>query len=174
MTAVQPEPGDFALTQIHGAVGLGVRIGQYLCGDGFRDYEHVLGYCGGGMIQQAEPGGIQIRPLSIYDPASLYWSTGLLFPTPAQRAGIVAAYRRYADAHTGYSFLDYDAIAARRLGIPSKHLVAYIRATGHMICSQDIARCWFEGGYPLWPGEWTGYDTPGDFCQLLDARKAAR
>jgi cell wall-associated NlpC family hydrolase len=160
------EPGDFGLVPMSGRAGRLIRLGQLLDGDGFADYEHAFVYVGNDTIIEAEPGGARSAPLNY---AGVLWSTGIINPTDAQRAAIVNAAQSYIG--TPYSVLDYFAIAARRMHIPVPYLRAYIASTGHMICSQLVARCYADAGCPLFGDEWTGYDTPGDLWRVLQARR---
>jgi uncharacterized protein YycO len=160
-----PLPGDFELTHISGSVGIGIRIGQFLNGDGFKDFEHARLYLGDGKCIEAEPGGARVADVRLYDSVSHRWSTGIIQLTDAERAKIVAA--GYSYVGVPYSFADYFALAADRLHIPAPHLDTYVKSTGHMICSQLVARCYFDAGHPLFAG-WTGDVTPGDLTNLLD------
>ena len=40
-------PGDFAAVRLESPVGVAIRVGELLNGDGFRDYEHAIFYVGG-------------------------------------------------------------------------------------------------------------------------------
>lgn len=163
-----PLPGDFGLTQIHGTVGKLIRFGQWLNGDGFHDYEHAFLYVGNGQLVEAEPGGARLAPLSEYADCHVRWSSGILRPTDAQRRAIVSAALGYIGVD--YSFLDYFSLASTRLHVWVPGLRTYVKSTGHMICSQLVARAYFDGGYPLYDG-WTGDVTPGDLYHLLEGRK---
>src|SRR2546426_23017 len=44
-----PQPGDFGLCSIAGPVGTLIRVGQWLVGEGFREYEHAF------IVTEAEP-----------------------------------------------------------------------------------------------------------------------
>jgi hypothetical protein len=170
-----PLPGDIGLTQISGDVGRAIRIGQWLDGDGFADYEHAFVYTGQGRIIEAEPGGALDSPLSRYDPARVAW---LRCPA-AYRADVAQAARVYGP-HPGtrgvpYSFADYAAIAAHRAHMPVPGLRSYIESTGHMICSQLADRAAMDGGWHLFDdGRWPGYITPGDIWRLYDQQVTAR
>lgn len=137
-------------------------------------WDHAFIYLGNGMIAQAEPGGARIAHLGTYDHE--IWSTGILFPTAAQRQGICDAARGYAAAHVGYSYLDYAAIAAHRFHIPIPGLRDYIASTRHQICSQLVDQCWQDAGFQLFDDErWPGYVTPydlGTFLQQTAAKQA--
>ena len=156
-----PSPGDIGLTQIHGDVGLGIRTAQWLDGDGFVDYEHAFVHTGGGWIVEAEPGGARVGHTAEYVHNTVLWLS-----CPTEYGAAVAA---AAEAYVGvpYSFLDYGAIAARRLHLPVPGLREYIGDTGHMICSQLADRAAADGGWHLFAdGRWPGYVTPGDLYRL--------
>lgn len=152
--------GSIGLTQIHGEVGRLIRLGQWLNGDGFADYEHAFVYVGNGRIVEAEPGGARLAPLR-YD-----------------RIDWIACPEQYGDAvadaacelvGTPYSFADYAALAARRLHIPVPGLREYIADSGHMVCSQLCDEAAQRGGWHLFDdGRWPGYCTPGDLYKLAN------
>jgi uncharacterized protein YycO len=153
--------GDFGLVHMGGRGGRLIRLGQYLNGSGFADYEHAFVYIGNGLIVEAEPSGAKAVPLHYQN---VLWSSGIINPTDDQRQAIAEA----ADGYVGtpYSIADYFALAARRFHIPAPHLRAYVATSKHMICSQLVAKCYADAGCPLYD-RWTGYVTPGDLCKLL-------
>lgn len=164
----QPQPGDIGLTQIHGAAGLGIRIGQWANGTGFADFEHALQVTSPNEIIEAEPGGAILSPLDKYDPETIVW-----LRCPEQLRESVAAEAR-ALIRTPYSFLDYDALALHRLHIPAPRLQLYISDTGHMICSQLVDEAARRGGWKLFDdGRWPGYVTPGHIWQLIKLQDRA-
>lgn len=138
-----PLPGDFGLTQITGDVGFLIRLGQWLNGDGFKNYEHAFLYLDDGTILEAMPGGAIISDPSKY--SDIRVSTVPL--TDQQRVDIV----KYARELVGvpYSFLDYFAIAAKRFHLPIPGLTARVVKSGHMICSQIVDFCWDKAGVHL-------------------------
>ena len=166
-----PQPGDFELCEISGDVGTFIRFAQFLNRDGFTKFEHARLYLGGGLCLDAEPGGARLGALGAFDNVAHTWSTGIIVPTTAQRAKIVAAGFGYGphDGHPGvpYSFADYGALAAKRLHIWVPGLDAYVKSSGHMICSQLVAKCYADADFPLFPGVFTGDVTPGDLDHLL-------
>lgn len=167
-------PGRIGLTQIHGRVGFGVRVGQYLNGSGFEDFEHAFMDLGDGTLIQAEPGksGAQIRPLDIYTDAEVHWCDGMYSQVlPMARVRIASWARRLE--HTPYSFLDYDAIAAHRLGLDTDWLRHYIEAEEHLICSQLVDLACMRGGYQIFSDHrWPGFVAPGDlYLQDLRLRR---
>jgi len=161
MVPANVKPGDFGLVHMGGDAGKWIRIGQWLNGSGFSDYEHAFIYVGSDTIVEAEPSGAHITK-SHY--SNILWSSGIINPTDTQRLAIVKAARSYVG--TPYSWADYFSLAARRLHIPAPHLKAFVASSNHMICSQLVARCYADAGCPLYD-RWTGYVTPGDLCQLL-------
>lgn len=162
-----PDPGDFGLVHMGGDAGKLIRLGQYLDGDGFADYEHAFIYVGNGMIVEAEPGGAKYVRIHYND---VLWSTGWLTIPDEQRIKIVNA----AIAFQGvpYSAMDYFAIAARRLklGILVPGLREYVKTTKHMICSQLVDACYQQAGVQLFnDGRWPGYVTPAALASLCGA-----
>ena len=160
---VTPSPGDFGLVSIKGGVGFLIRIGQWLNGDGFLDYEHAFIYIGDGQIVEAEPGGAIISDLSEYDGRAIMWSTGLVPLTDVQRDSIVRA--AIKQVGTPYSFLDYLAIGLYRLGIKHPGVAKRVEESEHLICSQLVAKDFNGAGvtltdyppYLVTPGRLTNY-----------------
>jgi hypothetical protein len=163
-----PKPGDFAVVSAGGYAGRLVQIGEWLNGAGAFDvYQHAFIYTGlpgDKAVIQAEPGGAGYAPLTVH--AKTLWSTGHFDLTTGQREAIVQAAIGYIG--TPYSWLDYFALAAHRFHIPAPHLRAFIKATGSMICSQYVDRCWQAGGVQIFAdGRWNGDVTPPDLARRL-------
>lgn len=129
----------------------------------------------GHYAAEAEPHGARLRFLgdtaeeagAFYGDAGL-WSTGLLFPRPAQRDAIVriALY----GLGTPYSFLDYDSLFLHHAHLWLPGLRRYIRTSGHMICSQYVDWAWDRGGFKLFHDDrWDGDVMPLDLARLLQA-----
>lgn len=166
----QRQPGDLAAVRTGGDTGALIRLGEFLNGDGFGDYEHALIYIGGGEIVEAEPGGARRRARGVE--SGDLWSTGLWNLSTATRSRICAAATRYVG--TPYGWLDYAALATHRLHIPAPGLRGYIASTGHMICSQLADQCYADAGVHLFAdGRWPGYVTPGALANLIAARQLA-
>jgi cell wall-associated NlpC family hydrolase len=160
------QPGTIGLTQISGNVGRLIRFGQLLNGDGFADYQHAFLAIDGpglpeGSILEAEPGGARVGNVSEY--SNIYWCENIAAKYGKALTGVVAAAAKYRGVP--YSFLDYLAIAQRRLHLPTLGFRSYVASTGHLICSQLCARAYFDAGCPLY-SEWTGYVTPLDLYNL--------
>ncbi|TQF07542.1 hypothetical protein E6W39_24325 [Kitasatospora acidiphila] len=172
MIEPQPQLGDIGLVRIRGTVGLLIRLGQWLNGDGFSTQEHafvVVGPDADGRQQlvEAQPGGARLGLLTEYD------DRHVLYVAPAgltdwQRAQIAVAAEDLAAARTPYSFLDYLALAVHRFRLPVPGLRRYVAATGHMICSQLCDLAYQRAGEQLFAdGRWNGYVTPADLGRLL-------
>ncbi|WP_255946580.1 hypothetical protein [Streptomyces odontomachi] len=158
MIRTDPQPGDIGLTSITGPVGLLIKVGQWLNGDGFGAYQHAFVVLPEGRLIEAMPGGAVIAEVSEYD------GRDVLYVSPAdlthdQRTAICACAKKYQDIP--YSFLDYLALAAHRFHLPVPRLRRYIESTGHMICSQLADRAYLDAGVHLFDdGRWPGYVTP--------------
>jgi hypothetical protein len=159
-----PKPGDFGLVAINGNVGRLIRIGQWLNGNGWGDYQHAVLVLDNDELIEAEPGGARIRPVSEYDGTNVVWSDWPL--TDTERAAIVAAGRSLEGVP--YSFLDYVALAAHRLHIPIPGLRRYIASTGHEICSALADLGYQLGGKTMFADHrWLGYVTPMALLRAL-------
>lgn len=170
MTAVQP--GDFAVVSTGGPAGRLIALGERLNGDAFTQYQHAFVYAGDMQVIEAEPGGARDRRLTRFEtPGQLtLWSTGTIALTGAQRAAVCLAARGYRG--TGYSALDYLAIAARRFRLPVPGLQSYIATTKHMICSQLVDQCYADAGVHLFDdGRWPGYVTPASLAAVIENAK---
>lgn len=177
------QPGDFFLVSFDGKNpnisdpnhwlkngGL-IRIGQWLNGDGFGEYEHAAIYVGNGTIIEAQNTGVAVAKASRYDNNDTLWSTGLIVNTVEQQTLIASAAYRYVG--TPYSWMDYAALAAKRLHLNplAPELRSYVASTGHMICSQVVDQCYQDGGVHLFDdGRWPGYVTPGSLLNLLRSK----
>ncbi len=177
---ITPKKGWIGLTQISGKTGWLIRAMQWLNGDGYENFEHVLivsdvvaSESGGDpliMVIEAEPGGAVEVPFH-YDLATTVW-----VETPDEFCeGVVTAARSYL--HVGYSFLDYFACFLRRMHIWVPGLREYIRSTKHMICSQLADRACADAGWHIFDRVWEGYVTPGKWWkfwrQMQTAKKRA-
>lgn len=167
-----PQPGDIGLTVITGWGRL-IRLGQWLNGDGFADYEHAFVVTeydprgdSGPMIVEAMPGGA--RHVRNWHPAD----RTVYLRCPAEYREAVAASAR-GFVGVPYSVADYFALAAHRLHIPAPHLKRYVRDSKSMICSQLADAAAAEGGWHLFEdGRWPGDVTPGDLYRLYVAQRA--
>jgi uncharacterized protein YycO len=165
LISTTPKPGDIGLTTIDGWVGVLIRLGQLLNGDGFSTFEHAFIVLEDEMLIEAMPGGAQIVPLSEYDDTDVLYVTvpGL---TDDDRKRICDAARSFEGVE--YSFVDYAAIAAHRLHLPYPGLRAFVESTDHQICSQLVDNAYRLAGVKLFSdNRWAGYVTPGSLYQRL-------
>ena len=167
----EPQTGDFGLAQIKGHVGRLIRLGQWLNGDGFADYQHAFVHVGDGQVVEAMPGGAVRAPLAKYDAAQLAW-----YRCPREKAPAVCD-EAVALIGTPYSFADYLALAALRLKLaPASLLRNYVADSGHLICSALVDRAYERGGVNLFTdGRLHGDVTPLDLYRLIrEQRQEAR
>jgi hypothetical protein len=117
------------------------------------------------MIVEAGPGGAKENRWH-YQHRPHLWSTGRVQTSPG-----AAEEARYLIG-TGYSYADYAAIAAHRLGLRNRELRAYIRATGHLICSQLVDLAELLAGCHLFDdGRAEGYVDPMDLARLIQGKQ---
>ncbi|MEU1200145.1 hypothetical protein ABZ446_28520 [Streptomyces sp. NPDC005813] len=159
-----PQPGDFALTKIHGLTGAFISAGQHLVGDG-APVQHAFVYVGEGQIAQAMPGGAEL--IRLEDASEPYmWSSGKIPLTSEQRSRISAA--AIWMVGTPYSFLDYASIALAHYRIRPRWVREFVADSGHLICSQLVDEAYLRGGVNLFDdGRLPGDVTPGDLWWLL-------
>jgi hypothetical protein len=151
-------PGTIGLTQISGEVGKLIRIGQWLNGNGYANYQHAFVYLGNGELIEAEPGGARIRPVTEY--ADVYWCTNIAKQFHAGNLQHAADIARGFEG-IGYSFIDYFALALHRFHVPIPLLRKYIESTKHQICSQLCDNAYEEAGLKLFHDKrWAGDVTP--------------
>lgn len=165
LTDITPQPGDFAVVRVQGIVGRLIRFGQWLNGDGFKDFEHAFIYLGDDEILEAEPGGARITSVNWYQGRKIDWSTGKIHLTPEQRAVIVEAAKQMQGVP--YSFLDYLLIALKRIHVTVPLLTKRVVASKHQICSQLVATIYNIADNPL--ATTPPYlVTPADLANLLE------
>lgn len=181
MGNVNVQPGDFCCVPVSGGVGKLIQLGELLNGDKFDLYQHAEIYVGNpGLVDTSQapygftfgayPGGARLvtLPCPPEQLAGALWSSGVIPLTTIQRDVIIDTSIKMIG--TGYSALDYFALAAHRLHLPIPGLQAYIAATGHQICSQLCDYIYTEAGVHLFSdGRWPGYVTPADLAGLIKA-----
>lgn len=161
------QPGDFAVIDTQTSLSPVIDLMERLSGGGASSIWNHAAICssvladGTIMIVEAEGRGA-VKVAWHYASNPHKWSTGILPPCPS--AGPAAL--KYVG--TGYSYLDYAAIAAHVWHIPAPGLRAYIASTGHMICSQLVDQARLDGGSHLFTdGRWPGFVRPSDLGSLL-------
>lgn len=157
MTDTLPAVGTIGLTKIAGDVGKVIKVGQFLNGQGFKDWEHAFLLGPDGQILQAEPGGASIGNVSQY--SDIYWCTNIAaqYSVP-WLLDIWNGAQQYKNV--GYSFLDYGALSLHRFHLNPPGLQKYIASTDHMICSQLVDQAYENKGAHLFANVWPGYVTP--------------
>ena len=158
MTNSHPPAGWIGVCPTGGAGGKLIEIGEWLNGEGFKDWEHAFVSIGSGLLVQAEPGGAQVARVT--DHPVVHWCENIAaLATPAQLAAIANAAKHYVG--TPYSPEDYFALALHRFRIPAPGLRAYIASSHHMICSQLADQCYADAGVRIFTdNRWPGYVTP--------------
>lgn len=160
---MDPQPGDFGVTRIHGLTGIAVRVGQWLNGSGFADYEHAFIVMRGNAVAEAQPGGAGVW-VNDYDPAQTIYSSVSL--TEVQRQGVLDTARCLVG--TPYSWFDYLSLALHRLHIRPRWVTDRMATSKHMICSQLVDYCYRQAGVPLFAdGRQPGDVTPGDLYRVI-------
>jgi uncharacterized protein YycO len=130
-----------------GVAGRLIRFGQWINGDGFKDYEHAFVYLGNAHIIEAEPGGARVADVTEYGPSNVLWSSGKVILSDAQRSAVVEAAKSFVGVP--YSFLDYLLIALKRFHITVPILNRRVIGSKHMICSQLVAEVYKSAGVDL-------------------------
>lgn len=167
-----PQPGDIGLVRVHGVVGLDIRVGQWILGDGFADYEHAFVVVNGpseissGLLLEAEPGGARVHTLDKYASDQIRW-----LKCPPQYGAAVAE-AAMSLRGVGYSYLGYMYLGAHRFHLPVPGLKGIIEHGKDRICSQLADEAAQLGGWHIFSdGRWSGDVTPGDLDQVYLAQQ---
>lgn len=156
-----PAPGTIGLSRISGLVGFGITLGQWFSGD-LSKYTHAFIVVDDGWVIEAMPGGVQRNRLADHSAPIGFLPNPL---TPEQRREAVRVAEGLID--TPYSFMNYAAIAALRLGLngPGNKLCKYVADSGHLICSQLCDYVWEQVGANLFTdNRVNGLVTPGSLA----------
>jgi uncharacterized protein YycO len=168
LATASPRPGDFGVVPVPGRAGRLIRLGQWLNGDGYADYEHAFIVVSDTQVVEARPSGAGYARLG--RTGALYYSC------PEDHRTAVADAARSLIGRP-YSWTDYFALAAVRFHLPlsSAWLRARVTASGELICSQLVDLAYQMGGVQLFDdGRDPGDVTPGDLYALIAAQRAGR
>lgn len=162
-----PGVGDFGVTAIPGRAGRWIRVGQWLNGDGYDDFQHAFVVVEEGRGVEAQPTGAAYVDLTGW-PRAVYYNC----PEESREAVAAAAVSLIG---TPYSWADYFALAAVRLHLDAvaRPLRKYVHDSGHLICSQLVDLAYQMGGVQLYDdGRLPGDVTPADLYQLIAAQRS--
>lgn len=128
-----------------------VGVGQLLLKAATRETWHIR-HCGvisgefDGMplLVQAMPGGAEQVKLE-----GKHYTSDYVYIRPGYSTMQGRAVAGYARQYIGtpYSFLDYAALTAKAAGLETPKLRAFIRDSGHMICSQLVDQAMADAGW---------------------------
>lgn len=186
--SVSPQAGDLGFTTIAGRVGGLIEVGQALLHDACRfTHVYVVVYPVGspeypdGLIQEAMPGGMRVRPLADRVGGGYAYARTPL--SDAQRAMVPAVARSFmpdlggvdGDARgPGYSFGTYVVLALAQYRVTrwsTPGLRRQIDRRGRLICSQHADEFEHRIGWRIFnDGRWRGDVTPGDLWYATDPR----
>jgi hypothetical protein len=159
-----PLPGDFGVVSVKGFPGLLIRVGQFLLGDGFWNFEHAFIVLPQDTLIEAEPDGARIVALSEYSRAMADYSQILL--TSEQREKIISVAEGLVG--TPYSWIDYFSLLLLRLHLRPHWVVTFVASRKSLICSQLVDLCYTEAGVHLFSdGRFSGDVTPADLYRLI-------
>lgn len=161
-----PQLGDFGVVPVPGGAGKLIRIGQWLNGDGYADYEHAFVVVDGGRVIEGRPSGAGYNQVAAYPGAAYYRCPENHREDVANAAaGLIGR---------GYSWVDYLALAAVRFRLDTiaPPLRDYVTDSGRLICSQLVDYAYQLAGVQLYDdGRLPGDVTPGDLYALIRAQR---
>lgn len=172
----EAKAGDFFVTSMGGFVGFLVGVMEFLYLFSWKrpfakiklsKYRHAGVCIGGGYAVEAQPGGARVVSLSKYFGQPLAFSTGKLTGVDAACLQRVAAIAVGLEG-TKYSFLDYLAIALKRMHINLPWVMNRVKSSGHLICSQLVALAYLRAGHPLY-SFWSGDVIPSELAEIIGA-----
>jgi len=162
--------GDFFCRSMDSWEGPLIRFGQFLNGDGARQYEHA-GLCIAVKDDkvttiEAQPGGARYFTYTIEKASEWLWSDFEL--SASQREAIVFQAKLLRGCP--YNWLDYVAIAAHRLHVPglASWSAGRVQNESRLICSQLVDLAYRRAGVNLFTdGRLPQSVTPGDLSGLI-------
>ena len=178
---VSVQSGDFCCLPVNGDAGALIRLGEWLNGSKFTQYQHAAiwlapgspnaptGSAPNGWLFAAHPNGATYTtcPAQPENLPGALWSSGVIAVTDVQRALIEAACAGMRG--TPYGWVDYAALAAHRLHVPIPGVESIVTNTHSMICSQLVDYVYSNAGIKLFDdGRWNGYVTPADLAWVIE------
>jgi hypothetical protein len=166
-------PGDIGFGPIHGKAGVAIRAALAIV-DGGAPYQHVFMITknyGKGLVQAVEamPGGARSIIFSTDRWTSEYCYVRPNYEAQTLAGGWAAAQEALSLVGTPYSDLDYYAIGAHHLHLPSHLVDNYIKSSKHMICSQLVDYCLCKAGWHTFDDGRLSQDvTPSALYNKLD------
>lgn len=195
-------PGSFVVVGITGRIGTLITLGERVAGAAAVDAKYchaaIITSADGDLVE-AEPGGARTGHISEYDTEPQLVSDGPIQKAMAlkrrtlaslqQNAPQLAAIAPSADdleaslrakvvatatalVGTPYSALDYVALAALHLHIPSQRIRDRVASSGHMICSQLVDEVYRRVGIELFTHRRPGDVMPSDLAAWIRAYDA--
>lgn len=164
-----PGVGDFGVVPIPGRMGRLIRLGQWLNGDGYADYEHAFVIVDPYQVVEGRPSGAGYGRVDAY-PNAVFYSC----PDEHRDAVARAAMRLIG---RGYSWADYFALAAVRFHLDAiaHPLRRYVTDSGRLICSQLVDLAYSMAGVQLFDDHRLPGDvTPGDLYGLILEQQKTR
>jgi len=184
---VGPQAGAMGFYTIAGHVGGAINIGQALLNDSCR-FSHVFIVVypidhpdyPDGLIQEAMPGGMRVRPLTDrLGPGYAYAE----FPREVSQDAVRKVAQSFMptlggvsgrEVGPGYSFFSYPVLGLAQYRVTrwlTPGLEKLIDRSGDWICSQHADEFWHRLGYQAFDdGRWRGDVTPGDLYYSTDSR----
>ena len=168
-------PGSFFLAAAEGWAGYGIALGEALAGSPSR-YTHAgIILDADGTVLEAEPHGARLGNVRAYKhtlisdgPVQSYLAqNGYVDAHPDHgskiRTAVVAEARKLVGVP--YSALDYLALAALHLHLPSAWIRQRVESSGHLICSALVDRAYMNAGIHLFDdGRLPGDVMPSDLA----------
>lgn len=148
--------GDFLVVRSTGWAARLIQIGTR------SRWNHAAIDVGNGQLVEANPNGVQRKPVTEY--GTDQYVTSRLELTDSQRDDIVAYAVRAIG--TPYGWVDIVALALVAVGIRPGWLDRYAARTDRLVCSQLVAYAYAAAGCPVSSADpWTV--TPGDLADVL-------
>jgi len=155
-------PGTIGLSRISGAVGVFVRWGQWLTGDG-SPWTHAFVVLDDAWVIEAAPGGIRMVEVGSYESRAAFLPDWPVLSADQQQQ-LVQEARKMLGAQ--YGWMQYPALALLALGLKPYFLRHYVARSDRYICSQLVDELHRRVGSQLFDDGRESMDvTPGDLAR---------